>query len=178
MIIYWFYPNLHMNSFGKMGQLALSPVSCFSSLPWFPGGSPLPHLVREILVLPGQVSWWEERRHHPGPCLSPSAQLTPRLCPESSCIYGLDQLSSGLLSFLLFFLSDLDKKKEIGWLTMLEAFLLALKQHNAVKFCNLFGCFFFSNSDARWHCSLRLCVPWIILVLFPNQLGIDQEISF
>lgn len=154
MNVYWFYPNLQMKSFGKMGQLALSPASCFSNLPWFPGGSPLPHLATEVLVLPGpiapsQVSWRGGRRHHPGPCLSCCALLTPRMSVQRAAAYVI-WLSCplGSLAFWCFFPVSWIKKKEKCWLTM-DAFLLTLKQHNAVKFCNLSGCFFFSNFDAR-----------------------------
>lgn len=130
-----------------MGQLALS-LACFSSLPWFPGGSLLLHLGREILVLPGpiapsQVSWWGCRRHHPGPCLSPCALLTPRMGVQRAAA-AMVWLSCplGCSAFCSFFPVSWIKKRKKCWLTLLDAFLLALKQHNAVKFCNLFGCFF------------------------------------
>lgn len=165
-----------------MDQLALSPASCFSSLPWFPGGSPLPHLAREILVLPGsigpsQVSCWACRRHHPGPCLNPYALLTPRMAVQSTAAYMVClSCLLGCSAFCTFFSqwAGLKKGKNVGSLCWMPSSWLwnNTMQWNSVIFLAAFS---FTNSDARWHCTLRLCVPWVILVLIPDQLGIDQE---
>lgn len=138
-----------MKSFGKMGQLALSPASYFSSLPWFPGGSSLPHLAREILVLlvpiaPSKVSWCDvgcstlAPGWAPMPCWPPGWVSREQLHIWSGSVAPWATQLSALFSQW----AGWKTKKGKCWLTMLDAFFLALKQHNAVKFCNLFGCLF------------------------------------
>lgn len=167
-----------------MGQLALSPspVSCVSSHPQFPGDSSPLRLAGEVLMLPcpiapSQADCCGGRRHQHDPCLSSCALLSTHTSGQGTATYmGWLSFSPGLLGFLVFSPArGINKGKDVGLLCWTSSCWLWNDKMQCNSVFSWLFFFSFLNSDARWHCSLRLCVPWRILVLIPSPLGIDQE---
>lgn len=116
------------------------------------------------------------RRHQHGTCLSYRTLLKRQYeWSGSNYISYLTQLSLGLLDFLVFspasWINNGKNTRSLCW-TASSWLWSNTVQWNSVIFLVLF----FLNSDARWHCSLRLCSLENFILISRFLIIFDQQI--